>query len=235
VDEVLAVGDTEFQRKCVRKMENVGREGKAILVVSHNLHLITTLCSSAMLLDQGEVRSIGSCQSVIGDYERTLSKSRSRDGVRNVRHSDGKSSPIIKWVKILNDKGERCTVFENGEYIHLVVSLDDKLPEATYLEWLLLTEKRETATSGGTFMVPGFRLPTPSGKLHIKIGPVSLAQGQYTLVLRAGVLPGYVLDEWCDVETLIVSKCLVNGLPFDSRRGIALLPATYDDASDQEL
>ena len=59
VDEVLAVGDAQFQKKCLGKMEDVGKEGRTVLFVSHNMNAIEQLCSSALLLDKGTIRSHG--------------------------------------------------------------------------------------------------------------------------------------------------------------------------------
>lgn len=56
VDEVLAVGDAQFQKKCLGKMEDVGKEGRTVLFVSHNMNAVEQLCKSAMLLDRGEMQ-----------------------------------------------------------------------------------------------------------------------------------------------------------------------------------
>ena len=55
VGEVLAVGDTGFQKKCLGKMGNVAREGRTILFVSHNMAAVSSLCSKSMLLEKGRV------------------------------------------------------------------------------------------------------------------------------------------------------------------------------------
>jgi lipopolysaccharide transport system ATP-binding protein len=69
VDEVLAVGDAEFQKKCLGKMDEVSRgEGRTILFVSHNMGVITSLCPTAIWLDQGAVRQQGPAQNVISEY-----------------------------------------------------------------------------------------------------------------------------------------------------------------------
>jgi lipopolysaccharide transport system ATP-binding protein len=69
VDEVLAVGDAEFQRKCLGKMNEVSRrEGRTILVVSHNMGVITSLCGEALWLDRRTVRERGVPQTVVGHY-----------------------------------------------------------------------------------------------------------------------------------------------------------------------
>jgi lipopolysaccharide transport system ATP-binding protein len=73
VDEVLAVGDSAFQKKCLGKMGDVTREeGRTVLLVSHNLVAVTGLCSRAMLLERGRLVSEGPVQAVAGDYMRSL-------------------------------------------------------------------------------------------------------------------------------------------------------------------
>lgn len=68
VDEVLAVGDAAFQRKCLGKMGEVANEGRTVLLVSHNMQAITTLCRSAVLLDDGRVAQFGSSGQVVSAY-----------------------------------------------------------------------------------------------------------------------------------------------------------------------
>jgi lipopolysaccharide transport system ATP-binding protein len=68
VDEVLAVGDAAFQRKCLEKMEDVGRHGRTVLFVSHNMPAITRLCSRTILLDEGGVLADGPSHQVVGRY-----------------------------------------------------------------------------------------------------------------------------------------------------------------------
>jgi len=69
VDEVLAVGDAEFQRKCLGKMDEVSRrDGRTLLVVSHNMGVITSLCTKALWLDHGMVCERGTPETVVGQY-----------------------------------------------------------------------------------------------------------------------------------------------------------------------
>src|SRR5688500_6015076 len=71
VDEVLAVGDAKFQRKCLDKMEDVGRHGRTVLFVSHNLSLVTRLCPRAVLLENGRVSADGGAHDVVRRYLRS--------------------------------------------------------------------------------------------------------------------------------------------------------------------
>ena len=68
IDEVLAVGDAEFQKKCLGKMGDVSRHGRTILFVSHNLTAVKSLCSRAIWLDAGRIVNAGDTEAVVGDY-----------------------------------------------------------------------------------------------------------------------------------------------------------------------
>jgi lipopolysaccharide transport system ATP-binding protein len=68
VDEVLAVGDAAFQKKCLGKMGDVAKEGRTVLFVSHNLIALRSLCPTAMWLDGGEVQRAGPSHDVVADY-----------------------------------------------------------------------------------------------------------------------------------------------------------------------
>src|SRR3974390_2465296 len=69
VDEVLAVGDAEFQKKCLGKMDEVSqREGRTVLFVSHNMGIISSLCQSAIWIDAGVIRQRGAARDVVGEY-----------------------------------------------------------------------------------------------------------------------------------------------------------------------
>ncbi|HQY58033.1 MAG: ABC transporter ATP-binding protein [Nitrospira sp.] len=68
VDEVLAVGDVRFQKKCMGKMEDVGHHGRTVILVSHDMPAITRMCSRAILLNKGEVVQAGPAHDVVNHY-----------------------------------------------------------------------------------------------------------------------------------------------------------------------
>ncbi len=77
VDEVLTVGDEYFQRKCVRKIEQLLDTGSTIILVSHDLHAIRSLCQTVLWLDRGEVRALGPAREVVDRY---INLQRAREG-----------------------------------------------------------------------------------------------------------------------------------------------------------
>jgi homopolymeric O-antigen transport system ATP-binding protein len=68
IDEVLAVGDTEFQKKCLGKMDDIARHGRTILFISHNLEAVQRLCGRGLLLDRGNVAATGPIADVVSQY-----------------------------------------------------------------------------------------------------------------------------------------------------------------------
>ena len=68
VDEVLAVGDAQFQAKCLKKLRETSQQARTVLFVSHNLHAIASLCSRALLLHDGRIKSLGETSAVVSEY-----------------------------------------------------------------------------------------------------------------------------------------------------------------------
>jgi lipopolysaccharide transport system ATP-binding protein len=88
IDEVLAVGDTAFQQKCLGRMENASREGRTILFISHNLASVRSLCDRAILLDHGRMVSEGATHNVVDKYLRGI-ESEAHLSLRDRAHRDG--------------------------------------------------------------------------------------------------------------------------------------------------
>lgn len=95
IDEVLAVGDAEFQKKCLSKMSDIGMEGRTVLYVSHNMPSIVNLCQRAILLSEGKIASDGKSADVVQQY---LSTMRSAGG--EVVWSDPSQAPGNDIVRL---------------------------------------------------------------------------------------------------------------------------------------
>lgn len=91
IDEVLAVGDMEFQKKCIGKMEDVSKQGRTVLFVSHNMSAISNLCDKGILLNKGEIQQTGSVKAIVDTY---LNESLHLDG--NVIFPDNRVSSTNK-------------------------------------------------------------------------------------------------------------------------------------------
>ncbi|MHB1517546.1 MAG: ABC transporter ATP-binding protein [Acidimicrobiales bacterium] len=89
VDEVLAVGDSDFQAKCLRKMREVARDGRTVLVVSHQLQTVSDLCSSALYLEAGKLLLHGSVEQAMEEYKRSFIRSAPLMQVMSARPGTG--------------------------------------------------------------------------------------------------------------------------------------------------
>jgi lipopolysaccharide transport system ATP-binding protein len=108
VDEVLAVGDAEFQKKCLGKMHEVSVEkGRTILFVSHNMQAVKQLCSKALWLQKGQQSAIGDVNSVASRYISTIQKNKLRQSWEDEQHAPGN-----EWIKV--KKVELIPQLENG-------------------------------------------------------------------------------------------------------------------------
>ncbi|HET6370931.1 MAG TPA: ABC transporter ATP-binding protein, partial [Nitrospiria bacterium] len=99
VDEVLAVGDAQFQRKCLGKMRQVGEEGRTILFVSHNMAAVRQLCSRGILLESGKMLYQGGQDKTIARYMETVS-SVNGGRERDYHHAKGDGRAYITKIRI---------------------------------------------------------------------------------------------------------------------------------------
>lgn len=116
VDEVLAVGDTQFQKKCLGKMQNVASEGRTVIFVSHQMASITNLCSSCAVLQNGRLNFYGKTEQGIKKYlESNIQQNNSKNNLNHFRPSWAK--PVISSVQIFDSTGRETNSFSLGSDI----------------------------------------------------------------------------------------------------------------------
>lgn len=96
VDEVLAVGDAEFQKKCLGKMKDVAGQGRTVIFVSHNLAAVSRLCKSVLWMEQGMIRDLGASDLICSKY---LANDSAAASVR--KWEGGERAPGNEWVRLL--------------------------------------------------------------------------------------------------------------------------------------
>jgi len=105
VDEVLAVGDAQFQKKCLGKMQEVGKDGRTVLFVSHNMGTITQLCTRAIHLKSGKVTDTGDTNSVVSKYLMDGNLNNSQIKIIRKEKSGKTKKLFFKKITILENKG----------------------------------------------------------------------------------------------------------------------------------
>lgn len=115
VDEVLAVGDGEFQRKCIGKMKDVSQSGRTVLFVSHSMSAVQSLCTRALLFAGGRPISDGSVNAVLNDY------TNSQALVPKNKHQGNLNSEMLSRVTLVDSDGRPTSVVQISQRFHLMI------------------------------------------------------------------------------------------------------------------
>jgi lipopolysaccharide transport system ATP-binding protein len=130
VDEVLAVGDAEFQRKCLNKMSGIGKEGRTVLFVSHNMAAVTRLCNRALLIRGGRVAMDGSAEEVVHAH---IAGGRSDTTSRewpDINMAPGDDSVRLRALRVVDASGAALSSVRRSQAIGLQLSYDVLEPHA---------------------------------------------------------------------------------------------------------
>lgn len=216
VDEVLAVGDIKFQRKCLGKMGDVARAGRTIILVSHQLNQIRRLCQRVVWLDAGKLREAGPTAEVIGAYEREMSSS---DALVEKGPLGGKAH-FLKWW-ILDPEGKPKHVLSDDGELQLQFLLRVNQPVyGLYHDIELYDQNRQLLWGnaiGNVTLEPGVYLCNHTLP-HLPLRP-----GSYTW--RATLWDGgeNVADYDCVPEMQVATVPV--GHPMDEKAGILNIPS----------
>lgn len=190
IDEVLAVGDAAFQKKCLGKMSDVARHGRTILFVSHNTAAMLNLCDRGLLLERGRIVAEGEIESVIQIYLKSLRLARPQDlTICSERQGNGR----VRFTSA-RFEDERGNIVEQGiSGYPLVIALDYQSSDEQVLPncrssivcFDSMGQFLFNCTSDLVISDP-ITLP-PSGTLRCLIPRLPLSQGQYLLNLMLAV------------------------------------------------
>ena len=118
IDEVLAVGDSEFQKKCIGKMDEISNSGRTILFVSHNISAIKNICNKGIVLQNGEIAFDGNVSEAIHFYQKTGSSNHNFNFNGSIANAPGNES-----IKILSFEAKSLK-FQNDIYINSGILFD---------------------------------------------------------------------------------------------------------------
>jgi lipopolysaccharide transport system ATP-binding protein len=196
VDEVLAVGDVAFQRKCLGKMEQVAGDGRTVLFVSHNMTTIQSLCQRAYLLDSGHAVAEGDVRAVVDTYLRSMPQAAARKlADRTDRQGDGSARLVAMDV----DSAFGPATVRVGEPLRIRVEYESPVPLRNARLMLCILDTNRTGIYVLDSHVNG-GLPAdlpPCGTLVCETGPALITPGPCYVnawLLRGGILTDFVIN-----------------------------------------
>lgn len=179
VDEVLAVGDASFQKKCLGKMEEVSKDhGRTVLFVSHDLNAISKLCTMAVLLNNGQIEEMGSVDKVASRY--LLSTENTSDKL--IRQGSGE----IKVQKLLfkNDRGEKVDALKSYEPLVIEMYCESKEDLRNIEFCICFNNAHNTRVTSvwSAFQGKSFDIKNREFKVVFELSSLRLIPGSYSII-----------------------------------------------------
>jgi len=187
IDEVLAVGDAEFQKKCLGKMDEITqRDGRTIIFVSHNLGAIQSLCTSTILMKNGYMEKIGPTAEIINFYQNHLIDTQNVDLRRETRR---RGSGLLKLINFhMEDAyGKKLTTLKSGDDAVFVLSYEcDNPHKINKVDVGLSIDRNMTPVSTfySSYTKEDFGPISSSGEFRFVAKKLPLAEGVYGISAR---------------------------------------------------
>lgn len=230
IDEVLAVGDAQFQKKCLGKMGDVAAEGRTVLFVSHNMTAVDALCTRAIWLSGGKVTSQGNTQDIIGEY---ISSTNEHMSIPLMDREDRTGNAAMRFVEIqFRDSDTGNTVVQAGNNIDIVLNyISDRDVPLSNVNFTIkfLDTHNQIILSCTTLAYSGFESLPPNGSVLCQVKNLPLQPGRYTLSLSCSI-EKVVADSVINAGYIDVSggDFFGTGRTLDSRRyGSVLIPHSW--------
>jgi lipopolysaccharide transport system ATP-binding protein len=190
VDEVLAVGDAGFQKKCLGKMRDVAAEGRTVLLVSHNMKSVSTLAQSCVWIEDGHIANRGNTDKVISMYleqQNTLIPGKGWADISEIKRDPTLAlrKAQFNWVRLLDSQKRQTGIFKEME------------PITVELGFQVLENVRNLQFGCSFWTIDGnaelFTVPSPEYAVNLGIGsysvlmhmdPNNLRQGDYIFAVK---------------------------------------------------
>ncbi|MFH1033284.1 MAG: ABC transporter ATP-binding protein [Pseudomonadota bacterium] len=191
VDEVLAVGDLAFQKKCLGKMGSVAQEGRTVLLVSHNMEAVLGLCPRCLWIDQGGKRADGLSRQVVKDYTASCLEVACQEGLEG-REREGTGVIGLKGFTVRDEQGRPSPFVLCGDAVEFVIDFatQDGREISNVMAWMWLRDHLGqpimclyTRLTGQDFdKIPG------QGRFVCRVPRLPLAPGTYLVDIMARAL-----------------------------------------------
>ena len=207
VDEVLAVGDVKFQQKCLGKMNEVSKGGRTVLLVSHNMATVRSLCPRIVLLDQGQVAFQGESDEGISQYLEGIAAKSEEISLGERRDRGGTGSVRLQDIYLENQRGYRVEHFLTGKGGRIIMKYENKEMQGSAIFMITICDDFGNPVShlNNHLTANELLLTAPRGTITCEIGELPLKPGRYRLNL-AVQRHGQMLDHIVGAFRLLVEE-----------------------------
>ena len=189
VDEVLAVGDAEFQKRCLGRMSEVAGEGRTVIFVSHNMQAVQRLCDRALLLERGRLVADGETEAIVRRYLGSVEEGEAgARRWRDVTERPGEALCRLVSIRVTDAAGTPATTFLSSQPVHVTIEFDLEAVEPAFCAGF------DLGSADGALVFRTFHtdvaersrpaLTTGRNVLRCEIPPGLLNSGRYTVHAR---------------------------------------------------
>ena len=182
IDEVLAVGDAAFQRKCLAKMQDVSHSGRAVLFVSHNMPTISRLCSRAILLEEGRMVADGPVHEVVTKYLQSDLGTSAHRIWQTHENAPGDDYVKLRSVRVINEHKETTSTVDMRQKVGIEFSFDILRENQVLVPAISLFNEQATHVLNALDTDPFWQSAKPSGTYQstVWVPPNLLNEGALT-------------------------------------------------------
>jgi lipopolysaccharide transport system ATP-binding protein len=214
VDEVLAVGDLEFQQRSVGKMQEVSRGGRTVLFVSHNMAAINSLTTRAVLLEGGRVAFDGATSEAVRRYSQMAERAGARAPIGKGTHT------TVRSVQLVDATGTAVAHYTPGTPLRVSIVFDTDGSPRLSVELFLVDSLSQRLAMASLHQFEGVTLPERPGRyrLALELQPLWLASGAYSLDVTTSVVNSnwdHYVDHAASIEVVGSNP---GGRPWDFKR-----------------
>ena len=196
VDEVLAVGDSEFQKKCMQKMSELSKYGKTIVLVSHNMNSIQNMCTKVAYLEQGNLKYLGSPKTAINAYLSNLA-GKDKKYLEKLKNRRGTGEIKFTGFYYQDSTGHKRQTVRSGETVSLVFEYKRTLEiKSSVIVSFSITDMTgySLILHRTNFMSQDFASLPKQGKICCTIKDLPLVEGLYSIGAQMDLGQNQILD-----------------------------------------
>ena len=234
IDEVLSVGDIDFQAKCMRKMKEIEKKGMTMIFISHNLNSVQLICNRVLYLNKGIVRTSGNTSDVLNEFKKDVLNGQ-KDTVSEVRF--GTKEVEITDVLFL-DKNERTrNIFKRGEYLKIKIKYNSKHKVYNPKFNIGFITKGGLEISKASTRDHGIEIDSVdgSGEINYIIESIPLNVGKFWITVSCYQENGHTAyDHHNQLYQLLIEDGAINGV-IRERFGLFYIPSRWEINKEIEI
>lgn len=235
VDEVLAVGDASFQKKCLGKMQDVASKGRTVLFVSHNMPMIQNLCSRSILLDQGKIAIDGKTSDTVRAYLNDgVSQLGDTEDLLSFKRAQG-YEPVLSKLTLNDSSVPNSVTVEMGQSIEAFLDLSSPrmIRDAGFRLAIETTEGIPIASLNSYYYDRNETWDVDKTRIRFEFSTENLLPGDYFITATVSEERRRMVDmvERCMNFTVAPSGEISSGYQMQSRHGVIYIPAKISNHS----